>query len=88
MRVYCTTKLPVIFEFLNTNMCSLQLSRNTIKLAVQPLERLASNARMPNISLLWRAILEVMLQDRAVDPDNRNVGRIASKCEDFVQYVR
>ena len=66
----------------------MQLSRNTIKLAVQPLERLASKARMPNISLLWRAILEVMLQDRAVDPDNRNVGRIACKCQDFVQYVR
>ena len=59
-----------------------------IKLAAQPLERLASKARMPNISLLWRAILEVMLQERAVDPDNRNVGRIAGKCEDFVQYVR
>ena len=66
----------------------LQLSQNVIKLAVQPLERLASNARMPSISLLWRAILEVMLQDRAVDPDCRNVGRIAGKCEDFVQYVR
>ena len=64
------------------------MSRNIIKLAVQPLERLASNARMPNRSLLWRAILEVHLEDRAVDPDNRNVGRIAAKCEDFVQYVR
>ena len=57
-------------------------------MAVQPLVRLASNATMPNISLLWRSILEVILNNREVDGDSRNVGRIASKCEDFLQYLR
>ena len=57
-------------------------------LGVQPLERLARNAKMPNVSLLWRAILEVLMITRDVNPSTRNVGRIARKCKNFTQYVR
>ena len=57
-------------------------------LGVQPLERLASKAKLPDISLLWRAILEVILVNSKVERSTRNVGRIAAKCEDFLQYVR
>merc|ERR1711910_203975 len=57
-------------------------------LGVQPLERLASRAKPPNISLLWRALLEVLLNNSKVEPSSRKVGRIAAKCGNFLQFVR
>ena len=57
-------------------------------LAVQPLDRLGSEERMPNKSLLWRSVLEVVLNSSSSKIENRNVGRIAAKCDNFLQYVR
>ena len=57
-------------------------------LGVQPLDRLGQQAKMPNISLLWRAVMEVLFDKANVSLDNRGVGRIASKCNDFLEYVR
>ena len=57
-------------------------------LAVQPLDRLGSEERMPNKSLLWRSVLEVLLNNSSSKIENRNVGRIAAKCDNFLQYVR
>ena len=33
-------------------------------------------------------MLEVMMEKAGVSADNRSVGRIAAKCQDFLQYVR
>ena len=65
-----------------------QLQRSVKMLGVQPLDRLGQEAKLPNQSLLWRAVMEVIFNDLNIDTDNRGVGRIASKCKDFVQYVR
>ena len=57
-------------------------------LGVQPLDRLGQGSKLPNSSLLWRAVLEVMLEGAGVAADSRNVGRIAAKCDHFLHYVR
>ena len=59
-------------------------------LAVQPLDRLANSNTLPNKSLLWRAVLETILNRVApsLPREERTVGRIAAKSKDFVDYVR
>jgi hypothetical protein len=59
-------------------------------LAVQPLDRLATSNTLPNKSLLWRAVLEMILARVApsLPKDQRVVGRIAAKSKSFVDYVR
>ena len=59
-------------------------------LAVQPLDRLATSNTLPNKSLMWRAVLEMILARVAptLPKDERVVGRIAAKSKSFVDYVR
>ena len=56
-------------------------------LGVQPLARLAEGSKAPSQSLLWRAVLELMMDTAGVEQERRNVGR-AAKCDTFLQYVR
>ena len=66
------------------------LGRNARMLASQPLGRLAVNKNLPSTSLLWRAVLQVILADNIPDLafKDHHVGRIAAKSTDFVDYVR
>jgi len=66
------------------------LGRNARMLAAQPLDRLATNFSLPTKSLLWRSILQVMFNKYAPDLSfkDQQIGRIASKSTDFVDYVR
>ena len=59
-------------------------------LAAQPLNRLADKAALPSKSLIWRAILQVILRENIPDISfkDHHVGRIASKSKDFIDYVR
>lgn len=45
---------------------------------------------MPSESLLWRAVLQVILVERVPDIKmaDQQVGRIAGKSPDFISYVR
>merc|ERR1711915_686864 len=66
------------------------LSRQARMLAVQPLTRLAESNKLPNKSLLWRAVLEIILLQECpnLSSDEKIVGRIANKSKSFVEYVR
>ena len=64
------------------------MERSVKMLGVQPLDRLGKEAKMPSKSLLWRSVLEVIMNSAGVEADNRNVGRIAAKCDNFVHYLR
>ena len=57
-------------------------------LGVQPLARLAEGSKAPSQSLLWRAVLELLMDTAGVEQERRSVGRIAAKCDTFLQYVR
>lgn len=65
------------------------LGRNARILASQPLGRLADNKNLPSHSLIWRAMLQVLMLQ--VKPDlsfhDQQVGRIAAKSLNFVDYV-
>ena len=65
------------------------LGRNARILASQPLGRLADNKNLPSHSLLWRAVLQVMLLQvlPTLSFHDQQVGRIATKSADFVDYV-
>lgn len=66
------------------------IGRNARMLAAQPLDRLATNLSLPTKSLLWRSILQVMFRKYAPDLSFRDqqIGRIASKSKDFIDYTR
>lgn len=66
------------------------LGRNARILASQPLNRLAEKGNLPSRSLIWRAILQVILKENVPDLrfQDHQVGRIASKSTDFIDYVR
>ena len=65
------------------------LGRNARILASQPLGRLADNKNLPSHSLMWRAVLQVILL--RVLPNlsfkDQQVGRIAAKSTGFLDYV-
>lgn len=43
---------------------------------------------MPDRSLYWRALLQVILKDiTGTTRNDWNVGKIANKCLDFTEYV-
>ena len=77
---------------LSTHLSNKQfnLPRLARMLAVQPLDRLANSNALPNKSLLWRAVLEMILGNVApsIQKEERVVGRIAVKSKTFVDYVR
>jgi len=65
------------------------LGRNARILASQPLDRLADNKNLPSHSLMWRAILQVMLINLIPNLTvlDQHVGRIAAKSKHFADYV-
>ena len=65
------------------------LGRNAMILAAQPLNRLADKAALPSLSLLWRAVLQLIFQDTApgLSHKDRQVGRLAAKSANFIDYV-
>ena len=52
----CT--LPSVFR---PSPATFQMDRSVRMLGVQPLDRLGQSAKMPSSSLLWRAVLEVII---------------------------
>jgi len=66
-----------------------QLGKNALMVAAQPMDRLLANLPLPSESLLWRAILQVILKNHKPDLkfEDQHVGRTAKKCENFVSYV-
>lgn len=71
-----------------------QLGRNARMLASQAPERLANHKKLPDRSIYWRALLQEILCDvigvQRDDWQARNdwqVGKIASKCHTFTEYV-
>ena len=57
-------------------------------LGVQPLARLAEGSKVPSQSLLWRAVLELLMDTAGVEQDRRSVGRIAAKCDASLSVQR
>ena len=66
------------------------LGRNARLLASQPLSRLAEKGNLPNRSLIWRAILQVIMKENIADLTfaDHQVGRLAAKSTDFLDYAR
>ncbi|KAI0224820.1 Methyltransferase-like protein 25 [Lamellibrachia satsuma] len=71
-----------------------QLGRNARMLASQAPDRLANHRKLPDRSIYWRALLQEILCDitgvQRGDWQARNdwqVGKIASKCHTFTEYV-
>jgi len=68
-----------------------ELGRNARMMAAQPTDRMASHAKLPSESLLWRAVLQVIINDH-VDPrpafSDQQVGRVAKRAKDFNEYCR
>uniref|UniRef100_A0A0A9YK36 Methyltransferase domain-containing protein n=1 Tax=Lygus hesperus TaxID=30085 RepID=A0A0A9YK36_LYGHE len=66
------------------------LSRNARMLSLQPIDRIVQSERVQSDPLMYRAVFEHMMDHvfnlkGIIKPD---VGRISSKCSNFVQYVR
>jgi len=66
-----------------------QLGKNALMVAAQPMDRLVANQPLPSDSLLWRAILQVILLKHKPDLkfEEQHVGRVAKKSHNFVTYV-
>jgi len=66
------------------------LGRNARMVAAQPMDRAINNQQLPSHSLLWRAILQHILLKHKPDLQfkDQQVGRIASKSANFLDYVR
>ena len=66
------------------------LGRLARTLAAQPLSRLASTPCLPDKSLLWRAVLQVIAARVAPDLtwQQMKVGNIATKSDNFLKYAR
>jgi len=66
-----------------------ELGKNALMVAAQPMDRLLANLPLPSESLLWRAILQVLLKRHKPDLkfEDQHVGRIAKKSDSFVNYV-
>jgi len=66
-----------------------ELGKNALMVAAQPMDRLLANLPLPSESLLWRAILQVLLKRHKPDLkfEDQHVGRTAKKSDSFVNYV-
>ncbi|XP_076028978.1 putative methyltransferase-like protein 25 isoform X2 [Oratosquilla oratoria] len=62
------------------------LGRNARMLAAQPADRLAHNKDIGGTALFWRALLQVLMQEKGMDT-SAHVGRIAAKCSNFHEYT-
>jgi len=66
------------------------LGKNARMVAAQPMDRAINNKQMPSQSLLWRAILQhlLLLHNPELGFQDQQVGRIAAKSANFVDYVQ
>ncbi|KAF6201512.1 hypothetical protein GE061_003903 [Apolygus lucorum] len=69
---------------------SYTLSRNARMLSLQPMDRIVQSEKVQSDPLMYRAVFEHMMDNvfnlkGTTKPD---VGRISSKCSNFVQYAR
>lgn len=66
----------------------LHISRNATMVAQQAADRIAMDSKCPPPSVLYRAILQVILREK-FDLDGRgmHVGKAGAKCKDFKEYV-
>jgi len=66
------------------------LGKNARMVAAQPMDRAINNKQMPSQSLLWRAILQhlLLLHYPELGFQDQQVGRIAAKSANFVDYVQ
>ncbi|XP_074612813.1 putative methyltransferase-like protein 25 [Acropora palmata] len=67
---------------------SLHLSRNATMVAQQAADRIASESKCPPPSVLFRAILQVILKEKfGLDGRGLHVGKAGSKCKTFKEYT-
>lgn len=66
------------------------LGKNARMVAAQPMDRSINNKQMPSQSLLWRAVLQhlLLLHNPQLGFQDQQVGRIAAKSANFVDYVQ
>ena len=57
------------------NVIKIQMERSVRMLGVQPLDRLGRTAKLPSLSLLWRAVLEVIKSNYKPELDNKMIMR-------------
>lgn len=63
------------------------LGRNARMLAAQSIYRTVSSKELPNKTLFFRALLEILIVDKLSDTSHtKQVGKI--KCENFIEYIR
>ncbi|XP_068711394.1 probable methyltransferase-like protein 25 [Montipora foliosa] len=73
-------------EFLKPYKC--HVSRNATMVAQQAAERIGSQSKCPPPSVLYRAILQVILRDKfGLDGRGLHVGKAGSKCKSFKEYM-
>ncbi|XP_022806355.1 methyltransferase-like protein 25 isoform X2 [Stylophora pistillata] len=66
----------------------LQISRNATMVAQQAADRISSESQCPPLSVLYRAILQVILKEKfGLDGSGMRVGKAGAKCKDFKEYV-
>ncbi|CAH1799394.1 unnamed protein product [Owenia fusiformis] len=66
----------------------IRLGRNARMTACQAIDRISAEQKTPQKSLFWRALLQVILSDLTAEKrDDWHVGKVASKCSDFSEYV-
>lgn len=66
------------------------LGRNARMMAAQPMDRAINKKTLPNQSILWRAILQDVLINHypELNMKNRKVGKIASKSDSYMEYIK
>ncbi|XP_071832700.1 probable methyltransferase-like protein 25 isoform X2 [Apostichopus japonicus] len=65
------------------------IGRDARMLACMAQERMAVDGKIPIRALFFRAVLQVLLRDHYRIPSRKEaVGKLASKCKDFVEYAR
>ncbi|XP_078359527.1 putative methyltransferase-like protein 25 isoform X1 [Oculina patagonica] len=66
----------------------LHISRNATMVAQQAADRIATESKSPPPSVLYRAILQVILKEKfGLNGRRMHVGKAGSKCKDFKEYV-
>jgi len=66
----------------------LHVSRNATMVAQQAADRIASQSKFPPPSVLYRAILQVILKEKfGLDGRGMHVGKTGVKCKTFKEYV-
>ncbi|KAJ8985704.1 hypothetical protein NQ317_014353 [Molorchus minor] len=65
------------------------IGRPARMVAAQSVDRILEKKQLPNKTIFYRALFEVLLENRGSSlPGRRNVGRFRKGCSDFNDYVR